>query len=88
MIWYSNGQLALPMYCGLKTGPVFEWLKTRWPILPFENQTQIVSRKWPFEYRTIQFLDGDCTCHFNLKPNQNPDLDARFTTGKKKMPVK
>jgi hypothetical protein len=25
------------MYCGLKTGPVFKWLKTRWPILPFEN---------------------------------------------------
>jgi hypothetical protein len=42
MVWYSNGQLALPMYCGLKTGSVFE---TRWLILPFENQTQIVSGK-------------------------------------------
>jgi hypothetical protein len=25
------------------TGQVFEWLKTRWPILPFENRTQTVS---------------------------------------------
>jgi hypothetical protein len=24
--------IALPMYSGLKTDPVFEWLKTRWPI--------------------------------------------------------
>jgi hypothetical protein len=28
-----------------ETDPVFEWLKTRWPISPFENPTQIVSRK-------------------------------------------
>jgi hypothetical protein len=33
------------MSCGLKTGPVLEWLKTRWPILPFENRTKIVSGK-------------------------------------------
>jgi hypothetical protein len=48
MIWFSSGQFALPMYCCLKTGPVFEWLKTgpvlewlktRWLILPFENRT-------------------------------------------------
>jgi hypothetical protein len=35
------------MYCGLKTGTVFEWLKTRWPILPFEHGT-------------VQFSDGGC----------------------------
>jgi hypothetical protein len=46
IVWFSNGQLAFPMYCGLKTSPVFEWLKTRWPILPFSIQTQIVSGKW------------------------------------------
>jgi hypothetical protein len=40
---FSNGQLALPIYCGLKIGPVKNWLKTRWLILQFENQTQIVS---------------------------------------------
>jgi hypothetical protein len=45
MAWYSNGQFALHMYCGLKTGPVFEWLKTRWLILPVEKWTQIVSGK-------------------------------------------
>jgi hypothetical protein len=38
----ANGQLALP---SLKTGPVFEWSKTRWLILPLENQTEIVSGK-------------------------------------------
>jgi hypothetical protein len=59
LVWFSNGQLALPMYCCLKTSPVFEWLKTRWPILPFENRTQTVSGKSPFEYRTVRFLDGD-----------------------------
>jgi hypothetical protein len=42
---FSNDQLALTINCGLKTGPVFEWLKTRWLILPFENRTQIVSGK-------------------------------------------
>jgi hypothetical protein len=50
------------MYYGLKTGPVFEWLKTRWPILPFEKRAQIVSRKLPFEYLTVMFSDGDCIC--------------------------
>jgi hypothetical protein len=45
LVRFSNGQLALPMYCGLKTGWVFEWLKTRWPILSVENRTQIVSEK-------------------------------------------
>jgi hypothetical protein len=45
LVQFSNGQLALPMYCGLKTGPVYEWLKPRWPILPFENWTHIVSGK-------------------------------------------
>jgi hypothetical protein len=49
------------MCYGLKTGPVFEWLKTRWLILPFENRTKIVTGKLPFEYRTGQFSDGDCT---------------------------
>ncbi len=44
---FSNGQLALPMYCGLNKGLVFEWLKTIWPILPFE-------------YWTVQFSDGGC----------------------------
>jgi hypothetical protein len=39
MVWYSNGQLALSMYCGLQTNLVFKWLKTRWTILPFENRT-------------------------------------------------
>jgi hypothetical protein len=48
------------MYYGLKTDPVLEWLKTRWLILPFENRAKIVSRKWPLEYRTVQFSDGDC----------------------------
>jgi hypothetical protein len=43
LVRFSNGQLAWPIYCGLKTSPVFEWLTTRWPILPFENQTIIVS---------------------------------------------
>jgi hypothetical protein len=37
--------LALLMYCGLKTGPVFKWLKARWPISPFKNWTQIMSGK-------------------------------------------
>jgi hypothetical protein len=46
LVWFPNGQLALSMYCGLKTGPVFVWLKTRWPILPFVNRTQTVSGKW------------------------------------------
>jgi hypothetical protein len=27
LIWFANGQLALPMYCGLQTGLFFEWLK-------------------------------------------------------------
>jgi hypothetical protein len=61
MVWYPNGKLYLPVYCGLKTSPVFEWFKKRWPILPFENRTQIVSRKWPFEYQTVRFSDGHCT---------------------------
>jgi hypothetical protein len=55
MVRYSNGQLALPLYCALKTGPFFEWLKTRWLILPFENWTQIVAGKLPFEYPTVRF---------------------------------
>jgi hypothetical protein len=33
------------MYCGLKIGLVFEWLKTKRPILAFENQTPILSGK-------------------------------------------
>ena len=61
LVRFSNGQLALPMYCGLKTGPVFKWLKTRWRILTFENRTQIVSGKWPFEYQTVRFSDGYCS---------------------------
>jgi hypothetical protein len=27
LVRFSNGQLALPMYCGLKTGSVFKWFK-------------------------------------------------------------
>jgi hypothetical protein len=27
LVRFSNSQLALPMYCSLKTGRVFEWLK-------------------------------------------------------------
>jgi hypothetical protein len=52
----------LPMYCGLKTGLVFEWLKTRWQILPSENRTHIVSRKSPFEYRIVRFSDDHWIC--------------------------
>jgi hypothetical protein len=26
LVRFPNGQLALPMYCGLKTGRVFKWL--------------------------------------------------------------
>jgi hypothetical protein len=64
LVQFSNGQLVLPVYCGLKTSLVFEWLKTRWRILPFENWTQIVSGKWPLEYWTVRFSNGDCT-HFS-----------------------
>ncbi len=28
IVRYSDGKVALPKYCDLKTGPVFEWLKT------------------------------------------------------------
>jgi hypothetical protein len=27
LVGFSNGQLALPVYCGLKTGQVFEYFK-------------------------------------------------------------
>jgi hypothetical protein len=45
LVWFSNGQLALAMYCCLKNDPVFKWLKARWLIFPFENRTQIESVK-------------------------------------------
>jgi hypothetical protein len=62
------------MYCG----PVFEWLKTRWPILPFENQTQIVSGKSSFEYRTVWFSDGDCITKFGTVCKWFNHLKARL----------
>jgi hypothetical protein len=36
LVRFSNSQLALRMHFGLKNGPVFKWLKRRWPILLFE----------------------------------------------------
>jgi hypothetical protein len=29
MVWFSNGQLALPMNCGLETGWVFGMVKNK-----------------------------------------------------------
>jgi hypothetical protein len=93
MVWYSNGiwipeklvqflngQLTLPMYCGLKTGPVFEWLKTRWGILPFEIQDTNcvhkmtiwipdcpVFRKWLFWF----FCQGTCNMSQSKRKGHN-----------------
>ena len=36
----------------------FQMAKTR--LRPFKNRTQFVSKKWPFENRTIRFLNGHC----------------------------
>jgi hypothetical protein len=33
---------------------------------PFENRTQIVSEKWPFENQTVQFSDVDCFQMINV----------------------
>jgi hypothetical protein len=38
----------------------FRMVLTKWPPKPFKNWTQILSEKWPFEYRTVRFLDIDC----------------------------
>jgi hypothetical protein len=48
-----TGDLALPMYLGLKSSPDFQWLKQDGR--PFENWTKIVPGKWLFEYWTVQF---------------------------------
>jgi hypothetical protein len=44
--------ISLCTYCGLKTGPVFKWLKTRWLILPSENRIPGSSQNGPFKYQT------------------------------------
>ena len=62
----DGSDFGSPLYCGLKTESVFKWFKTIWLILPYENQTNFVSGKWPFEYQTVGFSDGDCIRMFKV----------------------
>jgi hypothetical protein len=43
------------MYCVLKTGPVFEWFKTRWLILPFKTGQKLCPENDHLDTRLSSF---------------------------------
>jgi hypothetical protein len=63
----------LDLWENIRSG--LQMAKTRWRI-SFENRTQKVSEKWLFQYRTVRYSGGYCTCINRLKELRRPNRNT------------